>query len=91
MEKAHEAPSVNPQNRTTTHTHSPPPMDCQKGCSSEALFPLDWCPATASLPSVGIPVAIYVAPACAAWCRTLKNIFMHGKNLTRRVRENSRV
>lgn len=34
-----------------------------------------------------IPVAIYVAPACAAWCRTLKNVFMHGKNLTRRRRK----
>lgn len=41
------------------------------------------------LPSVRVPVAIYMPSPCAARSRTLENILMHGKNLTGRGRENS--
>lgn len=37
------------------------------------------------LPSVRVPVAIYMPAPCAARSRTLENILMHGKNLTGRA------
>lgn len=39
---------------------------------------------TLCLPSVRVSVAIYMPSPCAARSRTLENILMHGKNLTRK-------
>lgn len=47
-----------------------------------------WQPVECCLPSVRVSVAIHMPSPCAAWSGTLENIFMHGKNLTRRGKEN---
>lgn len=59
----------------------------EHGCRGSA--PLQPRTQELCLPSVRVPVAIYMPSPCAARSRTLENIFMHGKNLTRRGRENS--
>lgn len=60
----------------------------EHGCQGTA-FPAAQNTGALCLPSVRVPVAIYMPSPCAARSRTLENIFMHGKNLTRRGRENS--
>ena len=64
---------------------APPPEGTGRGCR-------DRLPAATQelcLPSVRVPVAVYMPSPRAAWSGTLENILMHGKNLTRRGRENS--
>lgn len=53
----------------------------QQKCLSVAV------PETLCLPSVRIPVAVYVASPGTTWCRALKNVFMHGKNLAEEKKE----
>lgn len=59
------------------------------GCQGTSIPAPAWGTGALCLPSVRVPVAIYMPSPCAARSGTLENILMHGKNLTRRGREDS--